>query len=421
MAATEANPGPKRHWLRIFLPFAAGYYLSYLLRNANAVIAPELRHELNLSAADLGLLTSAYFFAFGAFQVPLGILLDRYGPRRVEAVLMLFAAAGTLLFALGHDVTGLAVGRALIGLGVSACLMAALKNFAQWYPAERQSSLTGAIMTAGMLGAITVTVPMEMLLPVLGWRGIFLSITAIILATTVWFYFAVPDHASEAPKTTLAEQLRGVGQIFASRHFWRFAPLMTLFSGGYMAVQGLWVVPWFINAEGLTRETAAQHLFAMTLSSLVSFFAIALFSTRLIQRGVKLTLLVGGLLMISWTCFALIVAGVRPALPLWLIFSFCTASTTLMYTALAANFAPALFGRVSTALNLMAFVGAFTLQWGIGLLIDLFAAGGDTTSAFRTAFAIVAAVQLLAWGWFVLEGRRRTALAAAARPVPPQA
>lgn len=421
MAAIPPNSGPRHHWLRIFLPYAAGYYLSYLLRNANAIIAPELRHELNLSAADLGLLTSAYFFAFGLFQLPLGILLDRYGPRRVEAILMLFAAVGTLLFALGHDVTGLAVGRALIGFGVSACLMAALKNFAQWYPAERQSSLTGAIMTAGMLGAITVTVPMEMLLPILGWRGIFLSIAAIILVTTAWFYFTVPDQTGEIPPTTLGEQLREVGKIFASRPFWRFAPLMTLFSGGYMAVQGLWIVPWFINAEGLTRETAAQHLFAMTLSSLASFFVIALFSTRLIQRGVKLAAIVGGLLAIAWTCFASIVAGVRPALPVWLIYSFCSASTTLMYTALASQFAPALFGRVSTALNLMAFVGAFTLQWGIGLLVDLFTAGGDAAGAFRTAFAIVAAAQALALGWFLFEGRRQIALAPTVKPLPPQA
>src|SRR5689334_3431830 len=121
-----------RHWLRVFLPFAIGYYLSYLLRNANAVIAPELTREMSLSASELGLLTSAYFFTFGAFQIPLGILLDRYGPRRVESALMLFAAAGTLVFAFGHDIGTLAIGRGLIGLGVSACLMAGLKNFSQW-------------------------------------------------------------------------------------------------------------------------------------------------------------------------------------------------------------------------------------------------------------------------------------------------
>src|SRR5512147_247595 len=110
--ASDPNP-----WRRVFAPFAVGYFLSYLLRNANAVISPELTGDLGLHAADLGLLTSAYLLAFGAFQLPLGILLDRFGPRRVEATLLLICAAGCALFATGHALPQLAVGRALIGLG----------------------------------------------------------------------------------------------------------------------------------------------------------------------------------------------------------------------------------------------------------------------------------------------------------------
>ena len=142
-------------WPRVFLPFAAGYYLSYLLRNVNAVIAPELTRDLGVSAADLGLLTSAYLLAFGLVQLPLGLLLDRYGPRRVEAALLLIAASGCALFALGADLGQLAMARALIGLGVSACLMASFKAFSLWFPAERQASLNAAVMAAGGLGALS--------------------------------------------------------------------------------------------------------------------------------------------------------------------------------------------------------------------------------------------------------------------------
>ncbi len=152
-------------WIKVFLPFAAGYYLSYLLRTVNAVIAPELARELALGAAELGLLTSAYLLTFAAFQIPLGLLLDRYGPRRVEGGLLLVAAAGTLLFAFGNSATELAVARGLIGLGVSSCLMAAFKGFAQNFPAERQASLTGAIMASGGLGAVTASLPLELALP----------------------------------------------------------------------------------------------------------------------------------------------------------------------------------------------------------------------------------------------------------------
>ena len=144
----------RRLWIRLFLPFAAGYFLSYLFRTANAVIGPVLAQELSLGDNALGLLTSTYFLAFGAAQLPLGMLLDRFGPRRVEAGLLVLAATGATVFSMSTTLSGLAIGRALIGLGVSACLMASFKAFAQWFPANRQASLTGWIMASGGLGAL---------------------------------------------------------------------------------------------------------------------------------------------------------------------------------------------------------------------------------------------------------------------------
>ncbi|MDR0441276.1 MAG: MFS transporter, partial [Candidatus Accumulibacter sp.] len=154
------------HWFRLFLPFAGGYFLSYLYRTANAVVGPVLSDELSLGAADLGLLTSTYFITFGAAQLPLGILLDRFGPRRIEALLLLIAAVGAAIFGLANDIGTLAVGRGLIGLGVSACLMAALKFFSQWFPLERQASLTGWVMTSGTLGALVASAPLDAILHV---------------------------------------------------------------------------------------------------------------------------------------------------------------------------------------------------------------------------------------------------------------
>ena len=164
----------RRLWIRLFLPFAAGYFLSYLYRTANAVIGPVLARELSLGDNALGLLTSTYFLAFGAAQLPLGMLLDRFGPRRVEAGLLLIAAAGAAVFALSDDLGGLAVGRAMIGLGVSACLMASFKAFAQWFPPERQASLTGWIMASGGLGALAASKPLELALGFATWQEIIL-------------------------------------------------------------------------------------------------------------------------------------------------------------------------------------------------------------------------------------------------------
>ena len=400
MTIAPATPRPPG-WLRLFLPFALGYYLSYLLRNANAVLAPGLTRELNLSAADLGLLTSAYFVAFAAFQIPLGILLDRYGPRRVQALVLLVAAVGTLVFALGHTLETLTAGRALIGFGVSACLMAGLKNFSQWYPLERQSAMTGAIMAAGGLGAMSASVPLEISLPILGWRGVFFVLTAALVCVAAYVHLAVPDPTHASIQSANGDH--GVKYIFTSRRFWSFAPLMAMFSGGSMAIQGLWIVPWFMNVDGFSRNDAAQTLFAMSCASLASYFVMAMFATRLVARGWHPRLMIGVLLGIAWVCFAAVLLGGHPAL--WIVFAFCAASSTLAYSLLASYFPPSLFGRVSTAVNLLAFVGAFLMQWGIGVLIDTFTvANWSTRDAFRAAFAIVAFLQLLAWAWFVRSG-----------------
>lgn len=409
MAAT-AESVVRPSALRLFVPFAFGYFLSYLLRNANAVLAPELTRELALTATDLGLLTGTYFFAFGCFQIPLGILLDRYGPRRVQSALLVFAALGTSVFAFGRNIEMLALGRGLIGLGVSACLMAGLKNFSQWYPPERQASLTGAIMVAGGLGAIAASVPLETLLPILGWRGVFLTLTAALVLAAAYTFLALPDRNSGIAQVGLREQWQGVGHVFGSRAFWRYAPLMALFSGGSMAIQGLWIVPWYMSVDGLTREAAARNLFAMGLAALVSYSCIALFATRLARRGIEPPVLIGALLAIAWSSLAAILAGVTPDLPLWIVFSFCSTGTTLCYSSIARYFAPVLFGRVSTAANLLAFAGAFGIQWGIGVLLDAFAAAGWSPIArFRAAFGVMAVTQAIAWVWFVLEGRRLAA------------
>ena len=179
---------PDAAWLRLFLPFAAGYFLSYLFRTVNAVIGPVIASELGLPDNALGLLTSTYFLAFGAAQLPLGMLLDRYGPRRVESGLLLLASAGVALFALSDTLGSLAVGRALIGLGVSACLMASLKAFTLWFPPERQASLTGWVMASGGLGALAAAKPLEIAIGFTSWRiiALGLAVATLLVAALIW-------------------------------------------------------------------------------------------------------------------------------------------------------------------------------------------------------------------------------------------
>jgi Arabinose efflux permease len=394
-------------WVRVFLPFAAGYYLSYLLRTVNAVIAPELARELSLSAADLGLLTSAYLLTFAAFQIPLGLLLDRHGPRKVEAGLLLVAAAGTLLFAFGTSATQLTVARGLIGLGVSSCLMAAFKGFAQNFPVERQASLTGAIMASGGLGAVSASLPLELALPLVGWRGVFQGLTFLLAAVAAWIFFSVPQREAGVSRDGLGAQLNEVGGVLASRVFWRYAPPMAMITGGFMAVQGLWAVPWLMHVDGMTRHQAAEVLFALNLAMLVSHLGIASFATRLARAGIPPSTLLAGGFGVAIACQAAMLAGLKPALALWFVYGVGVSGGSLSYALLSTHFAPSLSGRVTTTLNLILFVGAFSLQWGLGMLIDgLTASGSAPAGAYRTTFAIMLVLQAVSYAWFILEGRR---------------
>jgi sugar phosphate permease len=212
---------PFRH---LYFAFATGYMLSYLFRTVNAVISPELTRDLALSPGALGLLTSAYFVAFAAMQIPAGMLLDRYGPRRVEPVLLLLAGSGALAFAFAGSESGLLAARALIGLGVAVCLMAPMKAIAAWYPAERQASLGGWMMVAGGTGALASTAPLEFALRYTDWRTIFVGLAAATYAVAVWIWIRVPDMPKAAGGAGVGAQWAGVRSIFAHPRFWWIAP-----------------------------------------------------------------------------------------------------------------------------------------------------------------------------------------------------
>lgn len=397
-AENGCKGGSTSGWVRVFVPFALGYYLSYLLRTVNAVISPRLTDELGLSAASLGLLTSAYFLAFGAAQIPVGIALDRFGPRRVEAALLLLAALGSALFAMADSLGALAGARAMVGLGVSACLMAALKGFTLWYPPERQSSMIGFIMASGSLGALTASVPLAAVLPVLGWRGAFWIIAAVSLFAAVLALRALPDSPAARSEASLAAALRVVAGIFVAPAFLRHAAASVFFVGGFMALQSLWVVPWVMNVNGFDIAGAATVLVALNLGNLAGQLAVGVFGVRLARAGVHpLGLLRAGYGMML-VVQALILWSDLPVLPLWTAFGLLTAANSQIYLSAARAFPPALFGRVSTALNLMAFAGAFCVQWGFGIGLDLMRGMGvELARALAWGFGALLALQALAY------------------------
>ena len=402
--------------IRIVLPFALGYFLSYLYRSLNAVIAPDLIRDIGLDAGILGLLTSAYFLAFAAFQLPLGILLDRFGPRRCEAALLLFAALGALVFAQATSASGLIAGRALIGLGVSACLMAAFKAIRLWFPEDRLPLVNGIQMASGGLGALTATAPIEFALQLTDWRGVFLILAALTVAVALLVFTLVPERAAPSGTSeTLGEAIGGIGTIYTNADFWRLAPLTIMSQASMLAIQGLWSGPWLRDVAGFERDPLATVLLMIAAAMVTGFLGLGALAERLARHGIPTTTVA----IVGMSCFmtvqACIIIGWRDvAVPLWVLFGFTATAGILPYAVLPQFFPAQLSGRVITALNMLVFGTAFAFQWGIGAIIDLWpktAAGGFALTGYRAGFGTVLALQAAALVWFLMAPRfaRRTA------------
>jgi MFS family permease len=397
---------------RVFAPFALGYFLSYLLRVVNAVIAPDLVAEMGLTAADLGLLTSANFLAFAAAQLPLGILLDRYGPRRTEAVLLLFAALGAFVFAAATDAPGLILGRALIGLGTSACLMAAFKAYVLWLPGDRIPLVNGWQMAAGGLGAVAGTVPVEMALTVTDWRGIFVAFgfAAIVFAAIIYLVVPRRDGADSTPGT-MKDQISGIVQVFTSPQFWRIAPMTVASQSMFLGTQSLWSGPWLSDVAGLGRDTVADHLLWVAIAMVAGFLGMGVIADRLGRLGVKtITVAATGIFIFAIAQFPMALQWTGAVLPMWMVFGFFGTAGILSYAALPRYFPPELTGRVITGLNVFTFGGAFAAQWGMGVIINQWPAaegGGYAPEGYQAAFTVMLALQIAGVAWFLLFRRAR--------------
>jgi predicted MFS family arabinose efflux permease len=388
----------------VTLPFLAGYFVSYLYRSINAVIGPELAREFSLSAGDLGLLTGMYFFSFGLFQLPLGILLDRYGPRRVNATLLMVAASGGLWFALAESGTGLLLARAVIGLGVSGCLMSALSAFALWHPAERLSTMNGVAFASGMLGAIAVSVPLEIVLRSVGWREVFFGIVLLTVLVSLVLALAVPEHARVRKAVPLAEQLREYSALAHDPAFWRIALCAGTTQLAAVALVTLWVATWLRDVAGYSAAQVAQALLAFNVAMIAGYIGFGRAADRLVQGGRStLPLLMAGLATAS-ACLGLLLAGVRSGhLLLWCGFFCCSTAAVLSYSLFSRRYPKEMAGRVNSAVNVSVFIGVFSGQWLVGLILSFWppTAIGYAPEAYRWAFGLPWLLQFagLAWLW----------------------
>lgn len=418
MAVNTADTLPRRAAVAVFLAFALAYFISALLRAVTATLSPVLTAEFNLHARDLGLLAGGYFLGFAAMQLPLGAWLDRHGPKKVILGLLTLAVAGCAVFALAGGFSGLMAARVLMGMGVAACLMAPLTGYRRWFDAGTQLRANAWMLMTGSLGMLASTLPVQWLLPLLGWRALFWGLAALVLVAMAVIAGIVPRWRQIAPEniavgvdSALAGGQKGsYADIARNAYFRRATPLGAVCFGGMVAIQSLWAGPWLTRVAGATPLQAATGLFWLNLGMLLTFWGWGLLLPRMAARGISVDRLVARIQPLSFVALALLVAA-GPALGGWsfaLLALYCmlTTPSAQVQPVVAMAFPPQLAGRALSAYNLVIFVGIFLVQWGIGLGADAFESlGWSATDALRGAMGVFGALSAACWARFVWTGR----------------
>ena len=388
---------------RVTFPLAAANVMNQAARTVMAIVGPVLAVELGLSASELGVLAACLFAAYAATQLPLGVALDAFGPRRVQTVLMVMAAIGFATFALSPGFAGLAVARIILGIGVSAGLMALIKAHADWFERGRVAYVTGIATAIGALGSALTTSPVQAILPAFGWRGVFWILCLVALGVAAWIFQSVPDKPRAAgPARTLRGDIALSGRILASRTFWRFGPAVATLSMFNFAYLGLWAGPWLRDVAGMDGPARAGVLLLYTFAMVAGSVLTGGAASRATAAGLP-TFLVPIVCLVS---MVLLQAGLmlQPSQPsvvlvLWLAIAVLGTAGPVGYIAVCQMFPPEQTGRVSTAVNTLTLGGAFLVQAAIGWILDLWprtASEGWDPDGYSWALALTAAFQALA-------------------------
>lgn len=389
------------HAVAMFAAFALAYFLSALLRAITATLAPVFSLEMGLSASGLGLLAGIYFVGFAATQLPLGGALDRFGPKRVLLALLLVAVSGCGLFALAEQFSHLLFARLLIGIGVSACLMAPLTAYRRHLSGTAQLRANSWMLMMGSLGMLASTLPVQWLLPWSGWRGLFWLLSVMVMVVLVPLAWLVP---SDQPRGAHGASDIGYGRIWRDATFRRLAPMGFCLYGGLIAMQSLWIGPWLTEVAGESATGSAAGLLAVNAGMLLAFLVWGAVVLRLTLLGwPPLRLITVGWPLSVATLGVVVILGPAAGAISWTIWCVAASVVTLSQPAVGLAFPQAHAGRALSAFNLVVFLGVFATQWGIGLMIDgLQSIGWTRLAAYQAAFTAVGAGMAGSGVWYWL-------------------
>ncbi len=402
----EKNILPIKKAVLVFFVFACGYFLSCLLRAITATLSPVLTTEFNLLAGDLGLLAGGYFLGFASMQIPLGYLLDKQGPKKIISSFLLIAIVGTASFALAQSFAGLLISRILIGVGVSACLMGPLTGYRIWFADEYQQRGNSWMLMIASTGFVFSTLPVQILLPVFGWRWIFGGITILIFIVIILILLFIPSWKNETDNNN-EKNFGSLSDIWKNKFFRSTIPLGLFNYGGMIAIQTLWAGPWMVRVAGYNPLESATGLFWINTTMLIAFFVWGYILPKITKFGLETMKLMKFGLPISYLfLLVIIISGENAGAIHFTIYILTSIVLTLTQPAIALSFPASLAGKSLTSFNLLIFLGTFIMQWGIGLVIDMcrFLGKGEIQS-FQISFFIYLLICIFSYLYFIFNNK----------------
>ncbi|MEX0591149.1 MAG: MFS transporter [Xanthobacteraceae bacterium] len=378
------------------------HIVSQFLRNSIGVIAPDLARDMGLGAAGIGFLASAFFLGFAGAQIPLGVAIDRWGPRVSMSVSMGIAVAGVILFAVAPTSEILILARILMGLGCASFFMGPLTIYSRWFPPERFSTLVGIQLGFSGLGVLAATAPLAYATAAIGWRASFLVVAVVAGLVGMFVYVVARDDppGSARPKSgeTLRESFAGLANVVRVRSF---LPVFAMQFAGYasfLTVFGLWAGPYLAHVYGYDLDRRGETLLVLAVVHLISSAAWG--PVDRLFKSYKIPATIGAGMTVAALIWIVVVGKPSEAgLLVWFVVFGFFASCTAVITAHGRSlFPPEYVGRGLTLLNLGTMGGVFVMQAASGAVVGLFAApdGIYPLDAYRAAFAFEAAVLGLA-------------------------
>jgi len=390
----------------IFCVFAFGFFISNLLRSITATLTPILTTEFNLSAGNLGLLAGGYFIGFAIMQIPVGFLLDKHGPKKIISSFLVIAIIGTLSFALAKTFAGLLISRIFIGVGVSACMMGPLTGYRVWFAEKYQQRANSWMLMVANLGFVSSTLPVQILLPEIGWRMIFGLIAILTLLSIILILMFIPSW-NKTDETLKKENLSALSEIWKNKFFISLIPIAFINYGGIQAIQTLWAGPWMLEVAGYNALQSATGLFWINITMLIAFLFWGYILPKIESFGVDSIKIIKIGLPISYiVLFLIIYLGQKAGATLFALYILASIVISLTQPAIALTFAKNLAGKSLTSFNVFLFSGTFFMQWGIGLIIDFCGhLGLEKVYSYQISFFCFLLLCIFSYLFFILKSK----------------